>query len=111
MGSARAGAVAEHWSIRGRMAAAKAQPSAQDFTQSSLAVRALLPASAKQSSPFHGSALHAYLSMAWMSGIDICLMISSITGSASSHLAAMMRSRPLMNSARISTFTVAGPVE
>ena len=71
----------------------------------------MLAASAVQSSPaIAGSARYAYLSVPWMSGIDICLMISSITGSASSHLAAMMRSRPLMNSARSLTFTTTGPV-
>ena len=58
-----------------------------------------------------GSELYAYLSVPWMSGIDICLMILLMSGSASAHLPAMMRSRPAMNSARISTFTVAGPVE
>ena len=101
-----------HWSICGSTAAAKAQASAHDLTQASLAVMAVLAASAVQSSPaIAGSARYAYLSVPWMSGIDICLMILSMTGSASRHLPAMMRSRPSMNSARSMTFTVAGPVE
>ena len=58
-----------------------------------------------------GSELYAYLSVPWMSGIDICLMILSMMGSAPAQSAAMMRSRPAMNSARSMTFTVAGPVE
>ena len=79
-GAARAGADAEHWSIRGRMAAAKAQPSAQDFAQSVPAlssleatVAALFPAWPSHESPFAGSAFHAYLSMPWTRGTVIWL--------------------------------------
>ena len=111
LGSARGGAVMLHWSICGSTAAAKAQASAHDLTQASLAVMAVLAASAVQSpQALAGSALHAYLSTLWTSGIVICLRISSTTGSASAHFPSMIRSRPLMNWARILTFTVAGPV-
>ena len=69
-------------------------------------------ASATQLPPaLAGSALYAYLSVPWTSGTVICLIISSMIGSASVHLPAMMRSRPIMNLARRLTFTVAGPVE
>ena len=74
LGSARGGAVMLHWSICGSTAAAKAQASAHDLTQSSLAVKAVLPASATQSPMVlagSDSALYAYLSVPWTSGTVI----------------------------------------
>ena len=71
-GSARASAVMLHWSTCGSTAAAKAQASAHDLTQPSLAVMALIPASATQLPPaLAGSALYAYLSVPWTSGTVI----------------------------------------
>ena len=110
-GSARASAVMLHWSTCGSTAAAKAQASAHDSTQASLAVMAVLAASPVQSPlALVGSALYAYLSTLWTSGIVICLRISSTSGSTSAHSPSMIRSRPLMNCARALTFAVAGPV-
>ena len=71
---------ASHLWTCGSTAAAKAQPSAQDFAQSvpapsSLAatVAALFPAWPSHESPFAGSAFHAYLSMPWTRGTVIWL--------------------------------------
>jgi len=72
--SARAGAVASHFMTCGSTAAAKAQPSAQDFAQSSLTASSALPASALHEPPLcAGSAFHAYRSTPWTRGTVIWL--------------------------------------
>ena len=100
MGPRRAGAVEEHWSIRGSTAAAKAQPSAHAFTQPSRGGQSGLAGIGGAIAGVGRVRLPRVLERPWMSGISSADdIINDGLGPARSRNL-MMRSRPLMNSAR-----------